>query len=51
MVFDAPNSEEVGKEDGLEVYEKIWGTPASNISIVVPQNFRVGYFLESLSLR
>ena len=48
MIFDAPNPEEVGKEDGLELYDKLWGASASHISISMPQTFRMGYFLESL---
>ena len=51
MVCDAPNPEEVVKEDALEMYEKVWGISSSQLSISVPQTFRVGYFLESLSLR
>ena len=51
MFFDYPNPEEVGKEDGLEVYEKVWGSSASELSITMPQTFRVGYLLESLRLR
>ena len=25
MIFDDHNSEDFGKEDGLEVYDKVWG--------------------------
>ena len=32
------------------MYKKIWGASASQISIEMPQMFRVGDFLESLSL-
>ena len=51
MVFDAPNKGEVGKEDGLEVYEKVWGDSAFQISINLSHTLRVGDFLESLSVR
>ena len=51
MVFDYPNLEEVVKEDGIEVYEKVWGASASKISNAMTQTFRVGSFLESLILR
>ena len=33
------------------MYNKVWGVLASQISIYMPQKFRVGDFLESLSLR
>ena len=49
-VLDAPNPEEVGKEDVLEVHKKIWGSLASQLSISMPYTFRLGYFLESISL-
>ena len=26
MVFDSPNLEEVVKEDGLKVYDNVWGS-------------------------
>ena len=51
MAIDAPNHEEVGKEDRLYVYEKVWGASAYQISIAMPQRFRVENFLESLNLR
>ena len=51
MVLDAHNPREVGKEYGLKVYEKVWGYLASQISITMPQAFRLGSFIESLSLR
>ena len=51
MVFDAPNPEEVGNEDGVEVHDKVWGASASHLYISIPQTFRVGFLLESLSLR
>ena len=51
MVLDAPNSEEVGKEYELELYNKVWGALASQISIAIPHKFRLGAFLESLILR
>ena len=51
MVLDAPNPEEVGKEDGLEVYEKVWGAVASHISIAMTHTFILGDLQESLSLR
>ena len=46
MVFDAPNLEEVGKKDGLEVYVKVWGDLASQLSIAMSRTFMMGYFLE-----
>ena len=51
MVLDAPNPEEVGNEDGLEVYKKVRGDVSTHIPITMPQSFRLGAFLESLSLR
>ena len=51
MVFDDPKPEEVVKEDGIEVYEKVWGASASKNSNSTTQTFRVGSFLESLILR
>ena len=33
------------------MYEKLWGDSDSQISISMPQMFRVGYFLKYLSLR
>ena len=39
------------KQDGLEFYEKVWGTLASQLSMAMPQTFRVGAFLEYLILR
>ena len=51
MVLDAPSPEEVGKEDGLEVYKKVWGAVASQLSITMPYTFRLGAFLEYLSLK
>ena len=36
MVFYAPNQEEVGKEDGIEMYKKVWGYLASQLSIAMP---------------
>ena len=50
MVFDAPNPEEVVKEYGIAVYKKVWGSLESQLSISMPQTFRLGAFLESLSL-
>ena len=50
MIFDAPNPEEVVKQDVLELYEKVWGTLASQLSMAMPQTFRMGAFLESLIL-
>ena len=50
MVLDAPDPEEVGKEDGIEAYEKVWGDLSSQLSIYMTQIFRVGYLLESLIL-
>ena len=41
----------MGKYDGIEVYEKVWGDLSSKISIALPQTFRLGYFLEYLRLR
>ena len=51
MGYDAPNPEESGKEDGLEMYKKVWGDSASRISIAIPHTFRVVSFLESLRFR
>ena len=51
MVLDAPNPKEVGKDDGLEVYEKVWGALAYQLSIAMPQTFVLVYFIESLSFR
>ena len=51
MFLDATNPEEVGKENGIEVYDKVWGDLASQISIAMTHTFRVGYFLESIRLR
>ena len=51
MVFDDPNPEEVGKEDGIDVYKKVLVDLASKISIAMPQTFMLGDFLESLILR
>ena len=51
MVFDDPNPEEVGKEDGIDVYKKVLVDLASKISISMPQTFMLGDFLESLILR
>ena len=51
MALDAPKLEYVVNENGLEVYQKVWEAWASQISIAMPQTFRVGYFLEYLSLR
>ena len=51
MVFDDPNPEEVGMEDGIEVYKKVLVDLASKISIAMPQTFMLGDFLESLILR
>ena len=51
MVMDNHNPEEVGKEYGLEVYEKVSGALSSQLSIATLQTFRVGDLLESLSLR
>ena len=51
MVLGDPNPEEVGKEYVLEVYYKVWGDLDSQIYIAMPQTFRLGAFLESLSLR
>ena len=51
MLFDDPNPEEVGKEDRLEVHDKVWEDLASKISIAITQTFRVGALLESFSLR
>ena len=51
MVFDDPNPEEAGKEDGIEVYKKVLVDLASKISIAMPQTFMLGDFLESLILR
>ena len=51
MVLYAPNLEEVGKGDGLEVYKKVWGALAYQLSIAMPQTFVLVYFIESLSFR
>ena len=51
MDFDAPNPGAIGKDNGLELYEKVWGDLASQLSTAVPQTFRVGAFLYSFSLR
>ena len=45
MAIDAPNPEEVGKEDGLEEYKKLRRDVASHIYIAMPQTFRVGTLL------
>ena len=50
MVLYAPNPEEVGKEDVLEVCDKVWGYLSSHLSIALPQTLILGDFLESLSL-
>ena len=39
MVLDAPKPEEVGKEDVIEVYAKVWGALAYQPSISMPQTF------------
>ena len=50
MVLYAPNLEEVGKGDGLEVYKKVWGALAYQLSTFTPSTVRLGHFLESLIL-
>ena len=35
----------------MDVYAKLWGAVASQISITMPQTLRLGAFLESLSWR
>ena len=51
MVLDDINPEEVGKEDGIEVYNKVWGALESHLYIATPQTFKLESFLESLILR
>ena len=50
MVFDEPNPEEVGTEYRLEVYEKVWGSSASQIYITIHHTFRVGALIDYLIL-
>ena len=50
MAIDAPNPEEVGKEDVIEMYEKLWEASVSQLSISVSPTFRLEDFLYSLSL-
>ena len=40
----------MGKEDGLEVYEKVWGAVAYQISISMTHTFILGDLLEYLIL-
>ena len=51
MVLDDIKPEEVGKEDGIEVYNKVWGALESHLYIATPQTFKLESFLESLILR
>ena len=39
MVLDAPKPEEVGKEDVMKAYEKVWAALAYQPSIYMPQTF------------
>ena len=41
MVLDDSYPEEFGKDNGLEVYDKVWVDLASQISMAIPQTFRV----------
>ena len=50
LAIDAPNPEEVGKEDVIEMYEKLWEASVSQLSISVSPTFRLEDFLYSLSL-
>ena len=51
MWIDTINLEEVGMDEGFIIYEKMWETSASAHSIDLPQAFRVGLFIKSISRR
>ena len=48
---DTINLEEVGKDEGLIIYEKVWEASAFTNSIDIPHYFWVGLFLEAISKR
>ena len=49
MVLDTINLDEVGMDEGLNIYGNMWDAYASDHSIDIPQAFRVGLFLEAIS--
>ena len=51
MALDSINLEEVGKDEGLIIYEKVWEASAFTNSIDIPHYFWVGLFLEAISRR
>ena len=51
MELDTINLEEVGVDEGLTTYEKMWEASASDHSIDMTQAFRVRLFLMVISRR
>ena len=51
MELDTINLEEVGMDEGLTIYEKMWKTSALYHSIDMPQAFRVRLFLKAVRRR
>ena len=47
MGLNTINLEEMGMDEGLVIYEKVWEASASAHSIGMPQYFRVGLFLDT----
>ena len=51
MDLDNINLEEVGMDESLNIYEKMWEASALNHSVDMPEAFRVGLFLKAISRR
>ena len=51
MALDTINLEELGKDEGLVTYEKVWEASDLAHSINMPNSFQVGLFLEAIIRR
>ena len=51
MALDTINLVEVGKDEGLATYEKVWEASALDHSIYIPHYFHASLFLEAISRR
>ena len=51
MVLDTINLEEVGKDEGLGIYENVWGDSALDQSFDMPHSFWARLFLDAISKR
>ena len=51
IALEPINLEEMGKDEGLATYEKVWEAAALDHSIYIPHYFHASLFLEAISRR